>query len=416
MITGSVVEWEARIADVFRAEAATVSATLIREFRDFDLAEESVQDAFLVAVKKWPEEGMPRNPGGWVTTTARRKAIDRLRRDKRFAERQHLLVVDDQEVTEAAAPMDDRIALIFTCCHPALSNEAQVALTLRTIGGLTTREIARAFLVSESTMGQRLTRAKTKIRKAGIPFRVPRDAELPDRLEVVLAVMYLIFNEGYAATEGDDLMRTDLSAEAIRLSGLVAELMPDEASVHGLLALMLFQEARRPARVGSDGSLVPMEDQDRALWDRAAIAAGSHHLDLSMRAEAIGPYQIQAAIAAQHVHSPAFDATDWRRIAELYRRLGEVQPSPVVELNHAAAVAMAEGPEAGLALMEDLAEVGGLQEYLYLHSARADLLRRLGRDGEAAVAYRRAIELTGNTQERAYLERRLAGLTAEHTP
>lgn len=415
MTAVTVAEWEAQIADVFRAEAATVSATLIREFRDFDLAEESVQDAFLVAIKKWPEEGMPRNPGGWVTTTARHKAIDRLRRDKRFAERHHLLVVDDDEAMEEVEPMDDRIALIFTCCHPALSKEAQVALTLRTVGGLTTREIANSFLVSESTMGQRLTRAKTKIRKAGIPFRVPRDAELPDRLDVVLTVMYLIFNEGYAATEGDDLMRSDLSTEAIRLSSLVSELMPDEAQVHGLLALMLFQEARRPARAGPDRALIPMEDQNRSLWDRAAIAAGSRHLEMSMRAESIGPYQIQAAIAAEHARAPTFDATDWAKIAELYRRLAAVQPSPVVELNHAAAIAMAEGPEAGLALMDDLAEIDGLADYLYLHSSRADLLRRLGRDDEAAGAYRRALELTANTQERAYLERRLAGLSPERS-
>ncbi len=365
----------------------------------------------MVAMERWPEDGTPDNPAGWILTTARNRAIDLLRRDKRLAEKRELLRRDaapaheDPEMDEFP---DDRLRLIFTCCHPALAPEARVALTLRSLGGLTTPEIARAFLVAEPAMAQRIVRAKRKIREAGIPYVVPEAHELPDRLHSVLAVLYLVFNEGYAASSGDALVRRELCAEAIRLGSVLATLMPDEPEVLGLAALMLLQDSRRDARVGGDGSMVLLEEQDRGRWDEAQIAAG---LELCRRALALaapGRYAIQAAIAAEHARAERPQDTDWHRIAEWYAVLDRVLPTPVVRLNRAAAIAMDEGPERGLALMDDLAEE--LDGYVPLHAARADLLSRVGRDDEAAAAYGRALELAENEVEREFLQRRLAGL------
>ncbi|MGW0834090.1 RNA polymerase sigma factor [Streptomyces prunicolor] len=412
----NVPDVEEAVAAAFREEWGQVVATLIRVTGDWDLAEECAQDAFTQALDRWRRDGIPRRPGAWLTTTARNRALDVLRREAVGAAKLREVAVlgrdegpyDPECDGDDSGVEDDRLRLVFTCCHPALPIEARVALTLRTLAGLTTPEIARAFLVPETTMAQRLVRAKKKIRNAGIPYRVPPAHLLPERTTGVLGVVYLLFNEGYAASSGAELVRTNLCAEAIRLARVLARLMPDEPEVLGLLALLLLHDARRGTRVDAAGELVTLEDQDRTAWDRAEVDEGAALLETALRRGRPGPYQIQAAIAACHTTAPTAEETDWADIAGLYGELERLVPSAVVRLNRAVAVGMAQHPDAGLELVAELERSGELADYHLLPATRADLLRRSGRTAEAAVAYERALELVENAAERRFLERRLA--------
>lgn len=404
---------QANIEAVYRAESRRVLATLIRLLGDFDLGEEALNEAFVAAAEQWPRDGVPRNPRAWLVSAGRFKAIDRLRRRTRFdalaAELARQMEADAASETamDGDALSDDRLRLIFTCCHPALPPDAQVALTLREVCGLTTEEIARAFLVSTPTIAQRIVRAKAKIRDARLPYAVPEPEELPDRLDAVLRVIYLVFNEGYSASSGDTVTRADLSGEAIRLGRLLAALLP-EPEATGLLALMLLHESRRAARASPEGDLVLLPEQDRWLWDRELIAEGRSLVGRAMASRRAGPYSLQAAIAATHASAPSAAETDWEEVVRLYSALHRIEPTPVVALNHAAAVSIQAGAEAGLALIDAIGEGGQLADYHLFHSARADLLRRLARLDEAEAAYTRALELARQEPERRFLLRRLA--------
>jgi RNA polymerase sigma-70 factor (ECF subfamily) len=410
---------KAAVEEVFRQESGRIIATLIRMSRSFDRAEEAMQEAFTAALATWPEKGIPQNPAAWITAAAHRKLIDALRRERTRVEKQDSLQYESPSVTlpefrEDEDPMhfpDDRLRLIFTCCHPALNPQGQVALTLRTLGGLSTGEIARAFLLPEPTLAQRLVRAKRKIQEAGIPYEVPPPARLAERLASVQSVIYLIFNEGYVATAGEQLVRHDLCAEAIRLGRVLCELMPDESGNFGLLALMLLHDSRRDARFQND-QLVTLEEQDRSLWDRAEIAEGLALVDRSLRMGPAGPYQLQAAIVAVHAQAETPEATDWRQIALLYGALRRISDTPVIALNHAVAVAMSESFAEGLQRLDALGASGELEKYHLFHAARADILRRMGRADEAAEAYRRALGLATNRVEQDFLKRRLRELNA----
>ena len=415
-MTENAADWvRERVDAVYRSDSRRVLATLIRLLGDFDLAEDALQDAFAAAVEQWPRDGVPANPRAWLVSAGRFKAIDALRRRARFnAVLPELAERLDAGTEEAAlwedeGVEDDRLRLIFTCCHPALSADAQIALTLRTVCGLTTEEIAHAFLTRPATLAQRIVRAKTKIRDARIPYEVPTRADLPERLDAVLHVVYLVFNEGYSASSGPSLVRPDLTAEAIRLGRLLVELLPDPEAI-GLLALMLLHESRRAARTSPAGDLVLLGDQDRSLWNRDLIAEGSALVERALSPGQFGPYTLQAAISAVHAGAPSAAATDWARIVVLYDLLGRADPSPVVELNRAVAVAMRDGPEAGLMLIDALLARGELADYHLAHSARADFLRRLGRPDEAAAAYRKALALAGQEPERRFIEGRLREL------
>ena len=400
---------------IYRAESRRVFATLVRLLGDFDRAEEALHEAFRAALEQWPRDGVPAQPRAWLVSAGRFKAIDGIRRDARFEHVDDITQLAEALATDEALPSengdlaDDRLRLVFTCCHPALTPDAQVALTLREVCGLTTEEIARAFLVTAPTIAQRIVRAKAKIRSARIPYEIPETRELPERLDAVLRVIYLVFNEGYAASSGDSLMRADLSGEAIRLGRLLVELQP-EPETQGLLALMLLHDARRAARATADGDIILLEDQDRRLWNRGQIAEGIRLVEQALASRRFGPYTLQAAIAAVHGEASEAAATDWVQIAALYEVLRRIDPSPVVDLNHAVAVAMRDGPAAGLELIDALLAGGELADYRLAHAARADLCRRLGRTDEARISYEKALSLTAPGPERRFLEHRLAGL------
>ena len=407
----SAEHWREAVDDIYRAESRRVLATLIRLLGDFDLAEEALHEAFRAALEQWPRDGMPANPRAWLVSAGRFKAIDAIRRRARFDALDDIAepAIDEDTNEEDASIADDRLRLIFTCCHPALAADAQIALTLREVCGLTTEEIARAFLTRASTLAQRIVRSKAKIREARIPYQVPSQAELAHRLDAVLRVIYLVFNEGYAASSGASLTRADVSGEAIRLGRLLVELLPEPEAM-GLLALMLLQESRRAARTSPTGDLVLLEDQDRALWNQAQIAEGSTLLEQALASRRIGPYILQAAIAAVHAEAADAAATDWAQIVGLYDVLARINASPIVELNRAVAVAMRDGPAAGLALVDAILARNDLADYHLTHAVRADLCRRLGRAAEARVSYRLALALTRQEPERRFLERRLSEL------